>query len=121
MSVVTYCHGRLQVRAAAFAVVSASMIANLYPSHSQGAALIAAAVSDLNATVRDKVRGAVLFGYTKNQQNGGRIPNYPADRTAVYCAPGDLVCEGTLIVAPPHFSYDDEAEGVAATFLASKI
>lgn len=89
--------------------------------HSQGAALIAAAVSDLSSTVRNQVQGAVLFGYTKNQQNGGRIPNYPTDRTRIYCAQGDRVCEGTLIVAPPHFSYDDEARGVAATFLASRI
>ncbi|CAG9987391.1 unnamed protein product [Clonostachys byssicola] len=89
--------------------------------YSQGAALIAAAVSDLSATVREQVKGAVLFGYTKNKQNNGQIPNYPADRTAIYCAEGDLVCEGTLTIAPPHFSYDDEAEGVAADFLASKI
>jgi cutinase len=90
-------------------------------THSQGAALIAAAISDLSSTVRNQVTGAVLFGYTKNQQNGGRIPNYPADRTRVYCAEGDRVCEGTLIIAAPHFSYDDEAEGVAADFLASTI
>jgi cutinase len=102
-------------------------LADTYPSanrvfiHSQGAALIAAAVSDLSATVREQVKGAVLFGYTKNKQNNGQIPNYPADRTAIYCAEGDLVCEGTLTIAPPHFSYDDEAEGVAADFLASKI
>ncbi|CAH0047057.1 unnamed protein product [Clonostachys solani] len=89
--------------------------------YSQGAALIAAAVSDLSATVREQVKGAVLFGYTKNQQNNGQIPNYPAERTQIYCADGDLVCEGTLTILPPHFSYDDEAEGVAADFLASKI
>uniref|UniRef100_A0A8H7KAA3 cutinase n=1 Tax=Bionectria ochroleuca TaxID=29856 RepID=A0A8H7KAA3_BIOOC len=70
---------------------------------SQGAALIAAAVSDLSATVREQVKGAVLFGYTKNKQNNGQIPNYPADRTAIYCAEGDLVCEGTLTIAPSLF------------------
>ncbi|KFA69456.1 hypothetical protein S40285_04613 [Stachybotrys chlorohalonatus IBT 40285] len=89
--------------------------------YSQGAALIAAAVSDLNAATREAVNGVVLFGYTKNLQNRGRIPNYPADRTRVYCAIGDLVCQGTLIVVAPHLTYGDDARGPAASFLAGQI
>lgn len=63
----------------------------------------------------------MLFGYTKNLQNRGRIPNYPADRTRVYCAIGDLVCQGTLIVVAPHLTYGDDARGPAASFLAGQI
>jgi len=88
---------------------------------SQGAALAAAAISDLDATVRNKVVGTVLFGYTKNQQNRGAIPNYPSDRLKVFCATGDLVCTGTLTITAAHLSYGDEARDEAPEFLISKI
>ncbi|VUC24447.1 unnamed protein product [Clonostachys rosea] len=89
--------------------------------YSQGSALIAAAITDLDATVREQVKGAALFGYTQNKQNNGQIPSYPADRTKVFCASGDLVCEGSLIVAAPHFTYGSSASGEGADFLASKV
>jgi cutinase len=34
--------------------------------YSQGAALAAAATTDVNDAVREKIAGVVLFGYTKN-------------------------------------------------------
>ncbi|KAL6703108.1 hypothetical protein ACN47E_010170 [Coniothyrium glycines] len=89
--------------------------------YSQGAALAAAAISDTSSTVRNKIVGTVLFGYTKNQQNGGRIPNYSQDGLKVFCAFGDLVCEGTLTILPAHLSYSDEASNEAPAFLISKI
>lgn len=82
---------------------------------------MAAALSDATSTVRNKVVGTVLFGYTKNQQNGGQVPNYPSDRLEVFCAVGDLVCDGTLIITAAHLSYGDEAAGEAPRFLESKI
>lgn len=88
---------------------------------SQGAALAAAAIRDSSATIREQIKGVVLFGYTKNQQNNGKIPNYPANRLAVYCASGDAVCAGTLLVLPAHLTYEDEAEDEAPKFLISKI
>jgi len=89
--------------------------------YSQGAALAAAAISDVTATVRNKIVGTVLFGYTKNQQNNGGIPNYPSSNLKVFCATGDLVCSGTLTITPAHLSYGDEASGEAPQFLISKI
>ncbi|KAF2994678.1 hypothetical protein E8E13_001797 [Curvularia kusanoi] len=89
--------------------------------YSQGSALMAAALSDATSTVRNKVVGTVLFGYTKNQQNDGQVPNYPSDRLEVFCALGDLVCDGTLIITAAHLSYGDEAAGEAPRFLESKI
>lgn len=82
---------------------------------------MAAALTDATATVRNQVFGTVLFGYTQNQQNRGGIPNYPSDRLEVFCAVGDLVCDGTLIITAAHLSYGDEAAGEAPRFLASKI
>ncbi|KAF3036268.1 hypothetical protein E8E11_005792 [Didymella keratinophila] len=89
--------------------------------YSQGSALIAAALTDATATVRDQVVGTVLFGYTQNLQNRGGVPNYPSDRLEIFCAVGDLVCDGTLIITAAHLSYGDEAVGEAPRFLASKI
>ncbi|KAF5649383.1 cutinase 3 [Fusarium sp. NRRL 52700] len=88
--------------------------------YSQGAALAAASVTDVDAGIRDKIAGVVLFGYTKNLQNRGQIPSYPEDRTKVFCNPGDLVCTGSLIVAAPHLAYQSAASGAAPEFLIEK-
>lgn len=89
--------------------------------YSQGTAVVGNALTELGSTVQNQVKGAVLFGYTKNQQNNGRIPSYPTDRTRVYCETEDAVCFGTLIITPAHFLYDDDAAGDAPQFLISKI
>ncbi|KAL2018089.1 hypothetical protein VTK56DRAFT_1275 [Thermocarpiscus australiensis] len=90
--------------------------------YSQGTAVIAGALSGLaGSAVQDQVRGAALFGYTRNAQNGGRIPNFPTDRTQVYCNPGDLVCTGTLIVTPAHFGYGVDASVTAPRWLAGQV
>ncbi|GKU05635.1 carbohydrate esterase family 5 protein [Fusarium langsethiae] len=89
--------------------------------YSQGTALAAAAISKLEPEVMDQVKGCVLFGYTKNAQNKKAIPNYPQDRTAIYCNTGDGVCTGTLMITAPHFMYQSDAAGPAPEFLISKI
>ncbi|KAF7551814.1 hypothetical protein G7Z17_g4748 [Cylindrodendrum hubeiense] len=89
--------------------------------YSQGTAVVGNALTELGSTVQDQVKGAVLFGYTKNLQNLGRIPNYPTDRTKVFCGVGDAVCTGTLFILPAHFLYTDEAAREAPQFLISKI
>ncbi|KAH7469589.1 Cutinase 3 [Fusarium oxysporum f. sp. matthiolae] len=88
--------------------------------YSQGAALAAASVTDVDAGIREKIAGVVLFGYTKNLQNRGKIPSYPEDRTKVFCNTGDLVCTGSLIVAAPHLAYQSVASGAAPEFLIQK-
>ncbi|KAK4442194.1 family 5 putative carbohydrate esterase [Podospora aff. communis PSN243] len=97
---------------------SAKIVAGGY---SQGAALAAASIRDSSSAIREQIKGVVLFGYTKNLQNVGRIPNYPSSRLEVYCALGDAVCTGTLLVLPAHLTYSDEAEGPAPRFLISRI
>ncbi|KAH8724171.1 cutinase 1 [Phaeosphaeriaceae sp. PMI808] len=89
--------------------------------YSQGAALAAAAIGDLTATVRNQIVGTVLFGYTKNKQNNGGIPNYTQSKLKVFCASGDLVCTGSLVVTSAHLSYGPQASSEAPAFLISKL
>ncbi|SPO06355.1 probable Cutinase [Cephalotrichum gorgonifer] len=89
--------------------------------YSQGTAVIAGALSELSGPVQDQVAGAVLFGYTKNLQNGFRIKNYPTANTEIYCAASDAVCYGTLFILPGHFLYTDEASINAPIFLRGRI
>jgi len=79
------------------------------------------AISELSSSVRDKIKGVVLFGYTKNLQNGGKIPNYPDDRLEVYCNVSDAVCWGTLFITPAHFLYTIESTVSAPQFLIRRI
>jgi cutinase len=74
-------------------------------------------IQALPAAIQAQVKAVVLFGYTRNAQDGGRIPNYPTSQTKVYCAVGDLVCNDTLIITAAHLSYGADAPN-AASFLA---
>ncbi|GAO17459.1 hypothetical protein UVI_02052020 [Ustilaginoidea virens] len=89
--------------------------------YSQGSALAAAAVGQVRRSIRRTIAGVVLFGYTKNQQNRGRIPNFPPSRTKVYCNTGDMVCMGTLFIMPAHLQYQGIASGPAGEWLLSKL
>ncbi|KKK12597.1 hypothetical protein P175DRAFT_0448818, partial [Aspergillus ochraceoroseus IBT 24754] len=88
--------------------------------YSQGTAVIDNAIQELDNTLKSQVKGVVLFGFTRNLQDSGRIPGYPPSQTKVICAPGDLVCDGTLIITPAHLTYGLYADD-AAKFLASKV
>lgn len=92
--------------------------------YSQGTAVVSNALTQLagdNKGAYDQVVGAVLFGYTKNQQNGGVIPGYPAEKTKVFCNQADAVCYGTLFILPDHFLYFDVAANEAPAFLEQQI
>ncbi|KAI3398350.1 hypothetical protein diail_9442 [Diaporthe ilicicola] len=89
--------------------------------YSQGTAVMASSISELSSTIQDQIKGVVLFGYTKNLQNGGRIPNFPTSKTEVYCAATDAVCFGTLIILPAHFTYQTDAAISAPRFLEARI
>ncbi|KAF2996732.1 hypothetical protein E8E13_006134 [Curvularia kusanoi] len=89
--------------------------------YSQGSAVVAAALGRVGKGVRGRVRGVVLFGYSQNKQNHGLVPGFPSEKVKVFCALGDLVCQGSLAVTFVHFSYLDDAAGPAVEFLSSKI
>jgi cutinase len=86
------------------------------------------AVKGLPSNIKQKVVGGVLFGYTKNAQMKGSIPNYPKDEVMVFCdetSPGvfgDGVCGGKLNVNAGHMVYLRNGDGQKAVkFLQSKI
>ncbi|KAI0129152.1 cutinase [Xylariales sp. AK1849] len=88
--------------------------------YSQGAAVTHGAVSSLNSSVISHIAGITLFGDTQYQQTGGQISGYPSEDLKIYCATGDLVCNGTLIITAAHLSYGDDAAD-ATTFLVDRI
>lgn len=88
--------------------------------YSQGSAVVTNSIQELDAGVVSKIKGVVMFGFTRNLQDRGRIPGYPTSQTKVYCATGDLVCSGTLIITAAHLTYGINASS-AALFLASKV
>lgn len=76
-------------------------------------------ISGLDSSIQDMIKGVVLFGDTRNKQDNEQIPDFPADKIKIFCAPGDLVCEGTLVITAAHFSYATDAPE-AIDFLSGK-
>lgn len=88
--------------------------------YSQGAAVMNAAVEDLDSDIQEKVAGVVLYGSTRNLQTGGHIPNFPREKSLTICAATDGVCFGTLLVTPGHLTYADDVPD-AVEYLAERI
>jgi len=70
--------------------------------------------------VKAKIAAAVTFGDTRNQQDGGAIPNFPAAKTKIICNSGDAVCAGTLTILAPHLDYVRRVPEAVA-FLVARI
>ena len=73
--------------------------------YSQGAACTHAAVKMLDPATISHIIAAVTFGDTKRLQSGGKISPIDPARTKIFCAKGDLVCDGLLITDAAHTSY----------------
>ena len=91
--------------------------------YSQGAAVMHNAVGgrSLDSSIKSKIAGVALFGDTRNLQDGGHIPNFPKERSRVWCNLSDGVCGGALLVNAGHLSYGPGTTSEAATWLAGRI
>ncbi|KAK0623684.1 cutinase [Immersiella caudata] len=90
--------------------------------YSQGAAIAHRAIESLPEYVKNRIAGVVTFGDTQALQDGGRIKNYPIERTMIICNAGDLVCWGTSYITETHFpAYYLARVPEALTFLIGRL
>lgn len=87
--------------------------------YSQGAAVMHNVISkSLDAGIKGKIAGVALFGDTRNKQDNSHIPNFPTERSRVWCNKNDGVCGGALNVNGGHLSYGSDQINQAAEYLA---
>jgi Cutinase len=90
--------------------------------YSQGAAVMHNVISkSLPAEIKNKIVGVALFGDTRNKQDSGHIPNFPNDKSRVWCNDNDGVCGGGLNVNAGHLSYSATSITEAANWLVGKM
>lgn len=73
--------------------------------YSQGAAVMTASVKRLSTAVKNQIAGVVLYGNTRNRQEGGKIPDFPSEKALTFCNLSDGVCGGGLVVTAGHLTY----------------
>ncbi|KIM48563.1 carbohydrate esterase family 5 protein [Hebeloma cylindrosporum] len=85
--------------------------------YSQGAQLVHLAAAQLSATVQNRVVAAVTFGDPNRDKS---LPGVLQGRRKTFCAAGDLICTGSVIVLPSHLSYGANAQE-AASFVVGRV
>jgi cutinase len=88
--------------------------------YSQGAAVMVNAVSKLDPSIQERVAGVVLYGNTRNRQEGGKIPDFPPEKAKTYCNASDGVCGGALLVTAGHLTYTRDVSS-AVQYLQGQI
>ncbi|KAG5352960.1 hypothetical protein C0989_011750 [Termitomyces sp. Mn162] len=69
------------------------------------------------SAVQNRVNAAVVFG---DPDNGQPFPGPIQAHELTFCAAGDNICAGGILILPPHLSYGADA-GQAASFVVSQI
>ncbi|QDS70915.1 hypothetical protein FKW77_006479 [Venturia effusa] len=96
--------------------------------YSQGAAITHRSVEALPENIKARIAAIVLYGDTKNKQDGGVIKNFPPSKVKIFCngygelkgKSADGVCGGALAVNGGHLAYGDSFKP-GAQFLKSKV
>ncbi|KAF7778444.1 CAZyme family CE5 [Agaricus bisporus var. burnettii] len=85
--------------------------------YSQGAQLVHLSAKQISSSVQERVKAVVVFG---DPDNGDGFPGVLNSRSITFCAIGDTICDGGIIVFPPHFTYGLNV-GEAAAFVVSHL
>jgi cutinase len=88
--------------------------------YSQGAALQHRAIEALPKDIQSRIVAVILYGDTKNKQDGGKIKNFPTEKVKIFCNPNDGVCGGALNVNAGHMAYNNAVKP-GAEFAATRI
>ncbi|PFH46531.1 carbohydrate esterase family 5 protein [Amanita thiersii Skay4041] len=86
-------------------------------SGSQGAQVTHLAAGQLSSTVQDRVNAVVVFG---DPDIGQAFPGGLNDREITFCANGDDICDGGVIITSAHLSYGADAPA-AAEFVIARV
>jgi len=80
--------------------------------YSQGAGLLHNTFPKLDARVKSKIAGIVVFGDTYQVKDKGMIPSYPKEKFLAFCSATDLVCHDATakdpIILPAHMLYSTD-------------
>ncbi len=101
--------------------------------YSQGGQLVHNAAKLLPASTTAKVAAAVIFGDPSTSpplgflsgrspanimsDKGDAIKGIPASKTKIICHAGDNICDGGILVLPPHLTYGLVSADDAAVFV----
>ncbi|KAK7041726.1 hypothetical protein VNI00_009015 [Paramarasmius palmivorus] len=85
--------------------------------YSQGGQLVHNSAALLSPEVAARVSAVVIFGDPKSRQ---RVPNIDTSKVKVFCNFGDNICDGGVLILPPHLTYGTDATD-AARFVVSKV
>ncbi|PFH47880.1 carbohydrate esterase family 5 protein [Amanita thiersii Skay4041] len=83
--------------------------------YSQGAQVTHLAAGQLSSTVQNRVNAVVVFG---DPDNGQAFPGGLNDREITFCANGDDICDGGVIITSAHLSYGADAPAAAQFVIA---
>ncbi|KAJ4421070.1 hypothetical protein N0V82_003974 [Gnomoniopsis sp. IMI 355080] len=87
-------------------------------AYSQGGQLAHTAADNLaNSAALNQIAAVVIFG---DPNNGDPVGTIAADKVKIICHDGDNICDGGVLVLPPHLNYQIDAK-TAADFIASKV
>ncbi|KAG9229896.1 putative cutinase [Amylocarpus encephaloides] len=78
--------------------------------YSQGGQLVRNAARKLSAASQAKVSSVVIFG---DPNYGMAVGQIAASKVKIFCHTGDNICEGGLLIFPPHQNYKDDAPAAA--------
>ncbi|KAE8323852.1 putative cutinase 2 [Aspergillus sergii] len=102
---------------AAFQCPHTSIVAGGY---SQGAAVMHGSIPTLSDQIKDRIKGVVMFGDSRQQQSHNRIDHFSEQKVKFYCDEHDGICQNSISLSLSHYEYGSKAED-ASQWLLSQV